>query len=154
MYTMMNPNTAKPTTECIPSVTLKSDGKKPRLVSFDAPEISSDAGLILLRQMDDRLGLIKSMAAVLADQRDPVFVQHTREEQLRQRVFQIAMGYPDCNDADRLRHDPLFKTVCDSSPADPFGLSAQPTLSRFENAMDSASLKKGQRTRCKKADAG
>ena len=139
---MPNQSPPTPTTECIPRVTLKSDGKKPLLVSFDAPNISSDAGLLLLRQMDDRLRLIKSMAAVLADQRDPVFVRHRREEQLRQRVFQIAMGYPDCNDADRLRHDPLLKTVCDASPAQPFGLSSQPTLSRFENAMDAASLQK------------
>jgi hypothetical protein len=57
------------------------------------------------------------MAAALPDERDQSRVVHSRLEQIAQRVFMIACGYEDCNDADSLRHDPLFKTVCGGSPS-------------------------------------
>jgi hypothetical protein len=104
-------------------------------VAFDAPESSSDGGLLLLRQADDRIGLSRWFASCLRDDRDPDRVVHERLEQVMQRVYQIACGYEDCNDADSLRHDPLLKTVCDRTPKDREGLSSQPTLSRFENSV-------------------
>ena len=107
----------------------------PITVAFDAPPISSDGGAVLLRQMEDRLGLSERLAALLPDARDPRKVQHDRREQLRQRLYQIALGYPDCNDADRLRHDPVLKRVCDRPPQAE-GRSSQPTLSRLENAVE------------------
>ena len=67
-------------------------------------------------------------------------MQHDRHEQVRQRLYQIALGYPDCNDADRLRHDPFLKSVCGCSPQAE-GLSSQPTLSRLENAVDGRTLR-------------
>ncbi len=73
-------------------------------------------------------------------ERDPRKVQHDRREQVRQRLYQIALGYPDCNDADRVRQDPLLKSVCDRSPQ-AAGLSSQPTLSRLENAVDMRTLR-------------
>ena len=85
--------------------------------------------------MDDRLGLSERFAALLPDARDPRKVHHDRREQMRQRLYQIALGYPDCNEATRLRHDPVLKSVCDRSPQAE-GLSSQPTLSRLENAVD------------------
>ena len=112
----------------------------PLKVAFDAPHISSDGGALLLRQMDDRLGLSERLAALLPDERDPRKVKHDRREQLRQRLYQIALGYADCNDADRLRHDPLLKSVCDRTPQAE-GLSSQPTLSRLENAVDARTLR-------------
>jgi hypothetical protein len=112
----------------------------PITVAFDAPHISSDGGALLLRQMDDRLGLSKRLAALLPDGRDPRKVQHDRHEQMRQRLYQIALGYPDGNDADRLRHDPILKSVCDRLPQAE-GLSSQPTLSRLENAVDMGRLR-------------
>lgn len=105
-------------------------------VAFDAPEVSSDAGWLLLRQMDDRSGLTEWFAALLPDRRDPERTDHSRREQVRQRLFQLAMGYEDCNDADDLRHDKVLKTACDLNPDDEKGLSSQPTLSRFENSTD------------------
>jgi hypothetical protein len=69
-------------------------------------------------------------------------VEHDRHEQVSQRIYQIALGYEDCNDADTLRHDPLFKLVCDRAPKSPQGLSSQPTLSRLENAVTGNSLRK------------
>lgn len=120
-------------------------GFHPRLpidVSFDAPDTSSDGGALLLRQVDDRLKLSQQFAACIPDHRNPVFVVHTRLEQIRQRIFQIALGYEDCNDAKTLRLDPLLKVACDLLPDDEGQLSSQPTLSRLENAADMRSIKK------------
>ncbi len=122
-------------TECIAQVTLNFHPSSPLTVAFDAPHISSDGGAVLLRQMDDRLELSKRFAALLPDARDPRKVKHDRHEQIRQRLYQIALGYPDCNDADRLRQDPVLKSVCNRSPQ-ASGLSSQPTLSRLENAVE------------------
>jgi Transposase DDE domain group 1 len=129
-------------TECIPQLRLCFHPDLPVVVEFDAPEISSDGGALLLRQVDECLGLSAGFSACLLEPREHQRVQHSRQEQSRQRIFQIALGYEDCNDADRLRHDPLLKTVCDRTPQDPQGLSSQPTLSRFENAQDAATLKR------------
>lgn len=126
--------------ECLTQLSLDFHPTVPLTVTFDAPHISSDGGALLLRQMDDHLRLSERLAALLPDERDPRKVKHARHEQMRQRLYQIALGYADCNDADRLRHDPLLKSVCDQSPqAD--GLSSQPTLSRLENAVDTRALR-------------
>ena len=109
-------------------------------IHFDALDISSDGGLILLRQIDDSLGLTATMAACTPDSRDPNKLEYPRHEQLRQRAYQITQGYEDFNDADFLRHDPLLKTVCDRTPNDEKGLSSQPTLSRLENVVDRKAL--------------
>ena len=100
-------------TECIPQLRLCFHPDLPVVVEFDAPEISSDGGALLLRQVDERLGLSAGFSACLLEHREHQRVQHSLQEQSRQRIFQIALGYEDCNDADRLRHDPLLKTVCD-----------------------------------------
>jgi DDE family transposase len=126
--------------ECIAQLTLDFHPSSPLTVVFDAPHISSDGGALLLRQLDDRLGLSERLAALLPDARDPRRVHHDRREQMRQRLYQIALGYPDCNDANRLRHDPILKSVCDRS-LQAEGLSSQPTLSRLENAVDVRGLR-------------
>ncbi len=128
-----------PNTECIPQLALPFHPKLPVIVQFDAPEISSDAGVLLERELDDSLGLTAGFAACIPDDRDPERVEHSRHEQARQRIYQIVQGYEDCNDATRLRHDPLLKAACDRLPADS-GLSSQPTLSRFENVADRRTL--------------
>ena len=120
--------------ECSAQLSFSFHPDLPITVQFDAPETSSDGGLLLLRQMDERLGLTAGFAACLPDRRDPARVVHSRHEQTRQRIFQIALGYEDCNDADTLRWDPLLNTTCDRCPGDLGGLSSQPTLSRYENA--------------------
>ncbi len=126
--------------ECIAQEDLPFHPKLPVVIRFDAPDISSDGGALLLREMDEQLGLGADMAACLPDERDPSRVLHDRLEQLRQRIYQIALGYEDCNDADRLRLDPVLKTACDRTPEDPIDLSSQPTLSRLENAPDGRAL--------------
>src|SRR5947209_16407264 len=105
----------------------------------DAP-LTSDAGLLPLRQFDERIGLTKHFAAVLDDPRDPELTKHTFLEMARSRVFGILAGYEDQNDHDSLRTDPVFKLIADRSPEDD-DLASQPTLSRFENAISIKSLK-------------
>ena len=129
-------------TQCTTQLTLGLFGQKPVVIDFDAPDISSDGGVVLVRQVDDRLGVSRGLAEAISDPRDPSRVVHDIQEQCRQRVFGIALGYEDCNDADRLRHDPLLKTVCGRLPDDRHGLSSQPTLSRFENSVDWVSIRR------------
>jgi len=76
--------------EGIAQLALNFPPTHPIKVTFDAPHISSDGGALLLRQMDDRLGLSERLAALLPDARDPRQVHHDRREQLRQRLYQIA----------------------------------------------------------------
>ena len=124
-----------PTTECIAQTTFKFQGQARRIeVEADAPTVSSDGGALALRRIDEALGLTKALAAAVGDKRNPLLVVHSRAEQLRQRIYQIALGYEDCNDADVMRHDPLLQVVCTDSGG-PYALSSQPTLSRLENAV-------------------
>ncbi|MEI6715582.1 MAG: IS1380 family transposase [Verrucomicrobiota bacterium] len=90
--------------------------------------VSSDGGMMLLRQVDRRLGLIQSFASLLPDPRDPTLVTHTQEDLLRQRIFGIAQGYEDLNDHDALRHDLVWQTAIEQDRA----LASSPTLCRLE----------------------
>jgi len=107
---------------------------------FDQPDASSDAGALLLKCADDRLGLSGALAAAVRDKRDPNRVNHPLIDLLRQRVFLLAAGYEDCNDAVRLIDDPIPKLLLGRDPANGTDIASQPTLSRFENAVDSRSL--------------
>ena len=88
---------------------LPSIGKKKITAAFDASQISSDGGVLLLAGTDKRLGLIDATAALIPDHRDPALTTHTMADILRARVFAIACGHPDADDLDDLRHDPAFK---------------------------------------------
>lgn len=123
------------TTACMPRTRFDFHPRRSVDVSADAPRSSSDGGLVLLRQVDEGLGLCARLSSFLTDERDPLRVRHGRLEQLRQRVFQIAMGYEDQNDATALRHDPAWKVACDRDADEDDALSSQPSLSRFEHAM-------------------
>ncbi len=127
-------------TECITQLTLFDHPKKRIDVAFDAPQISSDAGLLLLRKAAAEVGILEAISDLLPDDREQGKVQHPRLEQMRQRVFMIACGYEDCVDANSLRHDPLLKTVCDSTPHDEAGLSCQSTLSKLENLVSAETV--------------
>mgnify|MGYP001008081109 CR=1 FL=1 len=100
----------------------------------DGGDVTSDAGGLLLKQADNRLGLTVRLAAGLCDARQAGKVEHLALEMLRARVFGIAQGDEDGNDFDRLGGDPGFKVACDRLPATGADLASQPTLSRFENA--------------------
>ncbi len=102
----------------------------PLVVQRDAGQISSDAGLLPLRQFDQRWDYTARMVQCLHDPKPSR--QHSLLSMLRQRLFGILAGYEDCNDHDTLRDDPVFKLVAGRLPEDD-PLASQPTLSRFEN---------------------
>lgn len=104
--------------------------KKPVHATFDAKCISSDAGVLLLGQLDAKLGLTRRLAEAVREKRRGL-VEHTMAELVSARVLAIAQGYEDCNDFKELRKDPLFQTTVGEVGRE---LASQPTLSRFENA--------------------
>jgi hypothetical protein len=108
---------------------------KPVHAHFDQPNGSSDGGAILLKAADRRLGLIDQLSGRLSDRRQPGKVDHEIRELLSQRIFAIAAGYPDTNDAARLAHDPIHKLLAGRDPLTGDPLASQPTLSRFENGI-------------------
>jgi hypothetical protein len=110
------------------------------VAQFDQRHGSSDGGALLLKAADRRYGLISGLAACLEDERQTGKIEHTLEELLAQRVFAIACGYPDANDAARLASDPIHKLVLGRDPILGNDLASQPTLSRFENAIDTKEL--------------
>jgi Transposase DDE domain group 1 len=107
----------------------------PLHTAFDGGRLTSDGGLPWLAQADTALGLCALVAADIPEWRRRTG-QHSRETLVRQRVFQIACGYEDQDDADTLRHDPLLKLVCGRLPDSGAPLASQPTFSRLENAVD------------------
>lgn len=106
---------------------------RPLAATFDLPHASSDGGAVLLKAVEARLGLIAELARALRDDRNPGKVQHSLEDLLAQRIFGLACGYADGNDAARLADDPIHKLLLGRDPVGDARLASQPTLSRFEN---------------------
>jgi hypothetical protein len=102
-------------------------------VGFDGERLSSDAGVLLLRGVERKLGLASRLALYLRDKRDPDLIEHSVEEMLKLRMFAIAAGYEDADDCDSLRHDPIFKMAVGRLPRTGEPLCSQPTMSRLEN---------------------
>ncbi len=113
--------------------------EKPIVVEASAGELTSDAGLLPICEFDERIGCTQAIAEALRDPRRQRDVDHPFLEMVRSRVYGILADYPDQNDHDVLRFDPLFKLIGGRSPADA-PLACQSTLSRFENAVDIPSL--------------
>jgi hypothetical protein len=105
----------------------------PLVATFDQPHASSDGGAILLKAAEARYGLIDGFARCLVDDRQPGKVRHTLKDLLAQRIYGLACGHPDANDADRLAEDPIHKLLLGRDPLDGDPLASQPTISRFEN---------------------
>lgn len=127
-------------TKCITEqLTFSFFQKKQLTVDFEGGEITSDAGLLLIRQADNSLRLAESIAACIEDRRDMRYADHDMMSLLRQRLYQIVAGYEDCNDANLLRRDPALKAACDRLLSDK-DLASQPTLSRLENSVTSKDL--------------
>lgn len=111
-------------------------GRRVIEANFQGGAISSDGGLVLLRQLDQRIGLSKAVAQILGDPRDPGRITHTVHDLIAQRLYGLCCGYEDLNDHDRLRHDPLLQTAV--GKAEP--LASSPTFSRLENRASRADL--------------
>jgi hypothetical protein len=110
------------------------------VATFDADHTTSDAGVVLLNRIDAKLNVAARLAGAIRDRRNLLFVTHTMSTLLRQRLFQIAMGWQDCNDAASLRSDPFYRLACGRQPVSGEDLASQPTLSRLENAVDDADV--------------
>jgi len=107
--------------------------------AFDGGAITSDGGLPLVREFDDRIGLSERLSELIYDPRDVRFVRHDQLLLIRQRLYQIIAGYEDANDAARLRHDLVFKAIVGRNPEDN-DLGSQPTFSRLENRVDRSTV--------------
>lgn len=105
----------------------------PLTATFDGGRLSSDGGVIVLREIERRLELAETIATCLPDARDRTRVRHSYADMIRARIFAIAAGYEDCDDLDSLRTDPAMKIACGRAPETGADLMSQPTLSRLEN---------------------
>ena len=116
------------------SFTLPAIARKKLTAAFDGGRLSSDSGVMLLGLAERRRGIAQTLAALIADPRDPAHITHTVADVLRGRILAIACGYPDGNDFNFLRSDPAFKLACGRLPDTGADLCSQPTVSRWENA--------------------
>jgi hypothetical protein len=111
-------------------------------IAFDGGRLTSDAGVLVLADIERRLGIAERLARCIADPREPGRVHHTLAEMIRFRVLLIAAGYPDANDCDALRTDPAFKMAVGRPPESGPDLCSQPTMSRLENLSTATALKR------------
>jgi hypothetical protein len=110
------------------------------LINFNGGVLSSDAGALLLREVEHQINIVRQMAECIPDSRDAAHITHSLEEMLLQRVTQIACGYEDADDCDLLRSDPLFKMLAGREPESGTDLASQPSMSRFENSISRTTL--------------
>lgn len=109
-------------TECTPvKIEFQALGSRQVVGQFNGGEITSDGGGLLLREVENQLGIIDCFAECFTDFRDPERIEHTVKELLSQRIYGIALGYEDLNDHDELRGDPLLAVL--SEKKDPTGSS-------------------------------
>ena len=128
-------------TQCNRQPLLFSSLKPQKIMAdFDGGRLTSDAGGLLLREANRKLGLIRRLADCISDPRDPLMTVHDQQTMMAQRIFGIALGYEDLNDHNTLRDDPLFSVLADKRPDPDEPLASSPTLCRFENRIDRASL--------------
>jgi hypothetical protein len=121
-------------TDCAEQLTLWDLGRQQVTVDFEGGRVVTDTGLLTVRLLDQKLQVLATIAPRLPDPRDQRFVTHTREALLTQEVYQILAGYPDGNDAQVLRDDPLFQTLVGVAPDDEQALASGSTLNRFHQA--------------------
>ena len=149
-------DTSYKTNPRLPAVTKRSP-KRPALkrlrrqaveVDFDGGTLTSDGGLLLLREVDRRLGLIDRIDQAILDPRDPLHTAHPQHEILTSRIFGIAAGYEDANDQQQLRHDPAFQVAAGRTPAQNrydiqsghYPLASPATHCRLENRVDAGAI--------------
>lgn len=121
-------------TDCTTSpLSFSSLGSRQVVGDFSAGSITTDAGALLLREADRRLGLLDALNKAIPDPRNPALITHPQRALLAQRIFAIACGYEDLNDHDTLRDDPLWQLLAEYQPGPGQPLASSPTLCRLEN---------------------
>jgi len=125
-----------PTQWCFPPV-----GGQTVRADCEGGALSSDFGALLLRGIDRQMGLTQRLAAAIHDKRHQSYIDHPLQALLAQRIYQIASGYPDGNDANSWRRDPMFKLGVERLPLEPeHDLASAPTFSRLEHSVDRKDL--------------
>ena len=108
-------------------------GRKQITANFDGGDLGSDGGLLLLKSLDEKLGLTRAAARAMVDPRNPDLIEHPMQSLIAQRVYALCCGYEDLNDHDRLRHDSILQTALGRDEL----LGSSPTLCRMENRTSS-----------------
>jgi hypothetical protein len=128
-------------TECVAKLPYDFYDHRPLVVRFSDLQLSSDAGILLARQVEEKVQVCRRIADCIEDWRDPNKITHSLHQLVSQRVYQLVGGYEDANDSNVLRHDPIFKIACERLPlAEPEQLASQPTITRLENHVGKAEL--------------
>lgn len=109
-------------------------------INFNGGALSSDSGVLLLRETEAQIGILDRIASCIVDERDQRYVKQGIQDMLSQRVYQVACGWEDGNDCDSLREDPGFKMAANRLPLTGDALASQPTISRFENSVSTREL--------------
>ena len=117
-----------------PSFSFPAVERKKVVAAFDGGRITSNGGVMLLGTVERKLGIVETLAPLISDPRNPLYVTHSVSDILRARMLAIACGYEDGDDLDILRTDPAFKVACGRLPDSGDDLCSQPTVSRWENA--------------------
>src|SRR5208283_1463241 len=108
-------------------------------ISFTGADVSSDGGLLLLKECEENVGILEALTACLNDDRNQSYIDHTYLEMVNQRVLQIAAGYEDANDCNSLKSDNILKLCSGRLPTDN-DLASQPTMCRLENSVSNREL--------------
>ena len=130
-------------TECNTSM-MEFSRLRSRKVTADSNggRLTTDAGVLLLREVDRRTGLINAINDCVPDPRDPRYTVHLQREMLAQRIFSLALGYDDLNDQQTLRDDPALQVAAGKPADEDSPLASPPTLCRLENRVDRQALAK------------
>ena len=122
-------------TECNQEAKIEFYKKKRLEVKFSGEQLSSEGGILLVRQAEEKVKIIEEMAERIEDKRDQNKIRHSMEQLIQQRVLQIAGGYEDAIDSNQLRKDPILKIACNRLPIDEEEelLASQSTMTRLEN---------------------
>jgi hypothetical protein len=121
-------------TECNSDLQYNFYSQRPLVVRFSELELSSDAGILLARQAEERVQVCQALAECIGEWREPNKITHSLQQWVSQRVYQLVGGYEDANDSNYLRHDPIYKIACGRLPvAGDELLASQPTITRLEN---------------------
>jgi Transposase DDE domain group 1 len=120
-------------TECIPeSFAFAAVGTREVVARFDGGHVVSDGGALLLGEVERQTGILHRFAACFTDQRDPLRIEHTVEQLIRQRIYALALGYEDLSDHDQLRRDPLLAVLAGKAEPTQELLAGKSTLNRLE----------------------